>query len=317
MINIGIIGAGIISRFHVHACENIDGARVTCVADIVHEKAAAFTDSFGIRAYSDYKEMISNEDLQAVIITLPHNLHKAAAVECCNRGINVLIEKPMAISKKECEEIIEAANANGVKLMVAHVQRYFPENIKAKEIIESKELGELTMIVDIRNNDYFSEDRPKWFLNPDMSGGGIFMNYGAHSLDKIIWITGSNVKSIEGKMGLFNEDYNVEGNAQAFLELENGATAVLSQHGYKGDTRNTTEFYCTKGVIKLCTGKELWVDRGEGFEEVILEDKEKVFENQLLDFLNAVKHGTDPEISGEYGLNIIKLIESFYDSSRG
>ncbi|MCM0650893.1 Gfo/Idh/MocA family oxidoreductase [Clostridium swellfunianum] len=317
MINIGIIGAGIISRSHVQACENIDWARVTCIADIVYERAAAFTDSFGIKAYSDYKQMIDNEDLQAVIITLPHNLHKSATVDCCNKGLNVLIEKPMAISSKECEEMIEAANTNGVKLMVAHVQRYFPENIKAKEIIASKELGELIMIVDVRNNDYFSEDRPKWFLNPTMSGGGIFMNYGAHSLDKIIWITDSNVKNVEGKIGFFNEIYNVEGNAQAFIELENGVTAVLSQHGYKGDSKNITEFCCTNGVIKLCTGKGLWVDKGKGFEEVILEEKEKVFENQLLDFLNAIKHGTKPEISGEYGLNIIKLIETFYGSSRG
>lgn len=317
MVNIGIIGAGIIGRSHVQACGNIEWARVTCIADIIYERAAEFKDSYGIRAYTDYKEMIDKEDLQAVVITLPHNLHKSVAIYCCNKGINVLVEKPMAISVKECEEMIEAANANKVKLMVAHVQRYFSENIKAKEIIASKELGELTMIVDIRNNDYFSEDRPKWFLNHDMSGGGIFMNYGAHSLDKIIWITGSNVKRIEGKIGLFNETYNVEGNAQAFLELENGVTAVLSQHGYKGDVKNITEFYCTKGVIKLCTGKGLWVDRGKGFEEVIVQDKEKIFENQLLDFLNAVKHGIKPEISGEYGLNIIKLIETFYGSSRG
>lgn len=312
MLKIGVIGAGIISKSHLDAAMHIEGVEITCIIDIVLEKAERFSADYGVRAYTDYKEMIKREQLDAVIIALPHGLHRDVAIDCCNHRLHVLIEKPMAVSKEECEEMIEAADRNGVKLMIAHPQRYFPENIKAKEIIELGELGQLMMIVDIRNNNYFTEARPGWFLNKSMAGGGIFMNYGAHSIDKIKWLTGSKVKQSVGKAGFFKENCEVEGNAQAFLELENGVTAVLSQSGHKGDIRNVTELYFSEGTLRLCTGEGLWINKGKGYEKIMLDSEKRVFEDQLEDFLNCIEKNTKPEIPGEYGEEIISCIENLY-----
>jgi phthalate 4,5-cis-dihydrodiol dehydrogenase len=312
MIRAGIIGAGGISDSYMSAAEKLSDFQITCMADIVTEKIERFVEKYGINSYKDYEEMIDSENLDAVIIALPHGLHKDIVIHCCKRKLHVLVEKPMAVSTEECEEMIEAAKENNIKLMVGHIQRYFSENIKAKEIIQSGELGKLTMIVDIRNNNYFISDRPGWFFNPKMSGGGIFMNYGAHSLDKIMWLTNSKVKNITGRIGYYAERMSVEGNAQAMVELESGITAVISQCGYKGEIRNETCIYMTNGTIKLCTGKGLYINKGSGYEEVLVSKEGSPFERQLVSFLKAIKENKEPEITGQYGRDIIAAIEELY-----
>ncbi len=312
MIKAGIIGAGGISSSYMSAAENLSGIEITCMADLVAEKVEKFVEKYGIKSYREYGKMIDAEKLDAVIIALPHSLHRDVVIDCCKRKLHVLVEKPMAVSSSECEEMIAAAKAQGIKLMVGHIQRYFPENRKAKEIIQSGELGKLTMIVDIRNNDYFTAERPQWFFNPRVSGGGIFMNYGAHSLDKIMWLTDSKVKNISGKIGYHAEGMPVEGNAQVMVELENGITAVVSQCGYKGDVRNETQLYMTKGTLTLCTGKGLYMDRGKGYEEVFVRQDGKAFERQLTSFIKSIEEDREPEITGQYGKDIISAIEKVY-----
>ena len=115
----------------------------------------------------------------------------------------------MAASSQDCKAMIKAAEENNVKLMIGHIQRYFSSNRKAREIIRSGQLGRLVSITDTRNVYYFHDKRPGWFLDKEMSGGGIFINLGAHCLDKIKFVTDSKIKSIAGKASYYEERFNV------------------------------------------------------------------------------------------------------------
>src|SRR4029453_8606589 len=97
--------------------------------------------------------------------------------------------KPMAVSVSECDAIIQAGQKADIRILVGHTQHYIAENIQAKSIVQSGELGELVMIHDVRHTNYFQDSRPQWFLEKEKSGGGILANLGTHSIDKIQWLT--------------------------------------------------------------------------------------------------------------------------------
>lgn len=314
VLQIGIIGAGIICERHVKAIQRMKDVRLKAIADIVVERAQVYAEPHGASVYEDYREMIEKEELDAIIINLPHKLHRDAAILAANHNMHVLIEKPMAATSQDCKAMIQAAEENNIKLMIAHIQRYFSHNIKIKELIKSKELGRLVSITDTRNLYYFQERRPRWFLDKEMAGGGIFMNLGAHSLDKISWVVDSEIKRIEGKVGYYEEKFNVEGNAQAFLEMENGVTASITCTGYKVPPYEETHYYFTNGAIKKCSEGLFISKEAAPYEKIELEDDSNAFFMQLQDFIYSIKTDTDPVISGQYGLSIIEAIERVYSN---
>lgn len=312
MLKIGIIGAGIICEEHIRSIEKMDNVKLQAISDIIIGRAEVYTKRCNANAYVDYKEMILREDLDVVIINLPHNLHKEATILAAEHGIHVLLEKPMAISTKDCKDMIRAAQKNNIKLMVGHIQRYFPHNRKIKEIVQSGELGRLVAITDTRNSYYFSDQRPRWFLNKELAGGGIFMNLGAHSLDKIRWIVDSKFKRFEGKVSYFDERFNVEGSVQLFLEMENGVTALITCVGYQVPTIEETYYYFTNGAIRKCKEGLLVSKESGSYKKEELEDDSNSFFMQLDDFINSIRRDEEPTIPGEYGLEIIEVIEKTY-----
>src|SRR5699024_5526779 len=122
------------------------------------------------------------------------------ALNCIEQGCHVLLEKPMAMNVKECNMIIDASKKNNVCVMVCHTQQYMSENKKVKEIIESGRLGEIIMVNDRRYIYYFNNQRPDWFFYKEKAGGGIVMNMGTHSIDKIQWITNSRISNVKAML---------------------------------------------------------------------------------------------------------------------
>lgn len=315
MLRFGIIGAGIISTRHLIALDKNPNTRTVAVADLDLEKARSAGEAYGAFAYTDYKEMIDKEAPDAVIINLPHHLHEESTHYCAQRGIHVLVEKPMSISAASCQAMIQVCQEFGTILQIGHVQRYFPENKKAKELIDSKALGDLLMIQDVRTSFYFADNRPKWFLDKKQSGGGILMNLGAHSIDKIKFLTGSPFVEVTGHCGFEHPDYSIEGNAQLFLRTTGGVTACVTLCGYHDLPVNETTLYFSGGVLKLNTGKNLEIWKDGAFQELAVTDEQLPFEEQLDDFLGAISGGLLPAADGPYSRDIISVIESIYQKT--
>ena len=317
MLKMGVIGAGIVCERHIIAAEGMDSVKPCAVADIVLEKAQSMAEKHGMRAYASYEEMIEKEELDLVVINLPHGLHREAAVYAAERKLHVFLEKPFANTTADCDAVMEAAEKNGIVLNIGHVQRYFWHNRKAKELIANGEIGTFVMMTELRNTIYFTEQRPKWFLNRKMAGGGIFMNYCAHSLDELKWFTGSHIKSISGKARAADERFEVDGNAQVFVEMEDGTTAMFAFCGYQAPgMENAVYLYGTKGEIKIAGGKVYLSKMGSGFTEIAPEDpSDDGFVRQFHTFIHAVETGGAPPTDGAYGKEIIAAIESVYRMS--
>lgn len=312
MLKVGMIGAGIIGKNHAEAIKLVDGISLVAVTDIVSDRANNFGEKYNSKPYTDYKEMIHNEKLDIALINLPHGLHKEASVFCAENGLHIVLEKPMANTSEECFEIMETVKKNKLKIMIGHIQRYIAENIKAKELINSGKYGELVSFTDVRNIDYFTDVRPKWFFDKKLAGGGIVMNYGAHSLDKIKWISDLEILNINGKVSQKLDGYGVEGDAQLLVHLSNDISGIISYCGYLTPSFNETVLYLTRGVIKLQTGYGIWVSEGGDFEKVEIANETDPFVLMWQDFYNSIIRDEIPPVDGEYAMDIIKNIETVY-----
>lgn len=314
-MKLAVIGAGAIGSKHLEAAAQVEELEAVAVAELNQSLAQATAEQYGIRAYADYQEMLQREKPDIAVIALPHYLHKDVAICCAAHGVHLLLEKPMALNVAECDEIISAAERYGVKLMVGHTQHYFPENREAKRIIESGELGQLVMINDTRHVHYFREDRPAWFLEKNKSGGGIMTNLGSHSIDKIQWMTTSQVTKVKASVSFHDDRYDVEGSGVIFLETSSGVRATITQSGYPGVSRNVTEIIFTKGMLKLETGKGLAISRNGIYEQVPLDSADEPLILQLLDLMNAITNDCALDCSGAYSKSVVSVIESVYTSS--
>ena len=303
MIRIGMVGAGVIAAAHADAIAENRDCNLEVVCDIDISKAEKVAMIHNATIVTDYKK-INNVD--AVIINLPHYLHCEVSCYFLEKGISVLVEKPMANTLDECDKMIETARLNNAKLAVGHVQKYFSANREMKRLIESERLGKLCMICEVRNIDYLS-GRPKWFLKKNMSGGGIVMNYGAHSLDRILYTTGKKIKSVNSVISNPISDDDVELNAQILLGLEDDISASITFCGCHVPGEYEISYYFTNGVAKIKNGCELLVyEKGKWSN---YGGESRLMPLQLSEFVKFINGEKSEIVTAKEGKEIIEILQ--------
>jgi predicted dehydrogenase len=317
MLRVAIIGAGTIVGQHIEAIAQIDRLIIAAVAEVREERAEEVAKRYGVKPYTDYKVMLDKEKIDIVIVALPHFLHKEVSIYCANMKCHILMEKPMALNIEECEEMIEmilSAQHNQIQLMVGLTQHYFKENRKAKELIRQGDIGELVMINDIRHQNYFVGTRPEWFFHKSQAGGGIITNLGAHSVDKIQWLLDSRIRKVSAHLSHYGNRGDVEGSGSLFLVTESGVPATIVQSGYEGVPRHETHLIFTRGMIRLETGRGLWISEKGIYKEVPIQEAPGPYVLQLLDLLDAIDEVRPLECSGEYAKSVTSVIAGVYCS---
>lgn len=306
MFKIAIVGAGGVGKAHANVISVNPDCILVAVCDLIEERADEIATKFGAQSFTDYKEMCEKVPMDAVIINLPHFLHLEVSVYFMERGINVLVEKPMAMNVAECDEIIRVAKENKVKLAVGHVQKYYSAYREIKKIIEEGTLGKLCMMTETRNVDYVT-GRPAWFLKKSLAGGGIVMNYGAHSFDKFFYTTGLDVKNIHSVISNPVSDDDVEVNAQIFAEFEGGVTAQITYCGCHIPGEYNISFYFTDGVAKVLDGWRLQILTQDGVKDV--ESSADIFDRQIAELVKLLKGEETEIVTPEYGRKVIEVLE--------
>ncbi len=309
MYKIGVVGAGKIAGVHKRAVLGHGQCQLVAVCDIAVEKAKKLAEGTDARVYDNYETMQAMEELDGVILNLPHFLHQQASVYFLDRGISVLVEKPMAISTRECDAMIAAAERSGAKLAVGHMQRYLQCYRILRQMIQSKRLGELCGIREVRNCDYFT-NRPAWFLDRALSGGGILMNFGAHTLDKVFYTTGLKVKDVFVSGNNFLTDHSVEAIAQLLVTFEGGVSGTFCYCGCKGASEYRTDFYFTNGAAQIRDGWDLWICEADGaFTRVEGCNDSGMIETQMVEFVKLLSGEENEMATPEYGRRVISVLE--------
>lgn len=231
-LKMGIIGVGVGATQIMPNMEAMDEIDLMAGADTNPRVREAFKKRYpDAKVYDSAEALCKDPDVEAVWVATPNNWHSPHTVLVANAGKHVVSEKPMALSMKEAEAMVEAADKNGVKLLCGHTLGFSPPVLQMRKIIMSGELGPLKALNNWAFTDWMLQARQPEELDESV-GGGVLYRQGPHQLDSLRLLGGGMVKTIRGTTGKWWPERNGVGYYSAFLEFENGVTANVTNNGY-------------------------------------------------------------------------------------
>jgi predicted dehydrogenase len=316
-LNWGLIGAGDIARKRIApALRDLPNCNFVAVNRGRAALAEEFANEFGAKKwFADWKALLADGEIEAVYIATPVFLHAEQAINAADAGKHVLCEKPMALSAGECERMIAAGRANGVRLGIAYYRRFYPVLGRAKQLIEAGAIGK-PAFAQINAFEFFNPppDHPRyWLLEKEKSGGGPMMDFGCHRLEVLTNLFGA-VRTLKSLVSNAVFGRAVEDTASALFQFENGTCANLTVTHAAREPQDTLDIYGTEGSIHIpvLNGAELKLRTGSA-ETIEFHPPPANFHQPLIeDFTDAVLNNREPLITGETGREIARLEEEIY-----
>ncbi|MGI6401645.1 MAG: Gfo/Idh/MocA family protein [Thermoguttaceae bacterium] len=334
----GVIGCGMISRFHARAIREIGAELVACY-DQLAIAAERFSQEFGCKAYADLKDFLADPEVQIVTICAPSGAHLEPAVAAAEAGKHVIVEKPLEVTTERCDEIINACEKAGVTLSTIFPSRFHDSSLKLKHAIESERFGKLTLgdaiVKWYRTQEYY--DSGVWRGTWKLDGGGALMNQAIHSVDLLLWLMG-DVAEVTALTGLVaHENIEVEDVAIAALRFKNGALGVLEAttaafpgylkrieiSGNKGsvviEEEDVVKWDFAESAPEDAKIREAMASRqtetGGGAADPAAIGH-KAHATQFQDVLDAIEEGRKPLIDGYEGRKSVEAICAVYESAK-
>ena len=331
-----LIGCGRVAPSHIKAAKE-NGFDIVAVCDIVKEniddmfaRSVLTPEEYApVRRYTDYREMLDTERLELVSIALPSYLHAEVALEVINRGINVIIEKPMAMSMADADAIVAAADRTGVVVSACHQNRFNKAVQEMRAALEGGRFGRLSHgAVTIR----WSRDAA-YYVQADWRGrwacdGGTLMNQCIHGIDLLRWMCGDELVKVYGATRRAFHDYiEAEDVGTAVLEFANGAVATVegTVNLADEDLEEHLSLFGENGSVKLggtsANAIEYWHfkdapdETKDGFHEKTLNVYGNGHTSLFRDVADAIAEGRTPYVDARAGRRALETVLAIYRSS--
>lgn len=327
MLRIAIMGTGLIAHSNYPALQATGEVEIVGLCNRTLSKGEAFRDQYGLRCpvFSDYREMYEATGPQAVLIETPHDVHEEPFCYFARRGVDILMEKPLAESAESARRMAEVVRETGVRATVCQTQRYNPHFITARQFIDTHDLGKLVSVSDVITYHYFWEGRPAWFLDPKRAGGGIVMNYGVHQLDRVHFLTGGRVQSLFGHIECEKEGIQTDSSFHVMAVMDGGAVAQVTCTGYTNPFTSMVDLRFTKGLLRISlTDTALWKQgvwfggTEQDFTQVEpLYPGVSSYDLQMRDAVDYLAGRQDtPPVPVDYAAYLVELVEAVKTSHR-
>ena len=336
-VGFGIIGCGMISRFHAKAVADIRGANVVACQDAFPAAADKLAAELGCTAYHDLDALLADPAVDVVTICTPSGLHMEPAVAAAKAGKHIIVEKPLDITLKRCDAMIAAAKKAGVVLSTIFPSRFHESSQLVKRAIDEGRFGRLTMgdayVKWFRTQEYY--DSGAWRGTWKLDGGGALMNQAVHSVDLLLWFMGPARQVSAYTATLAHQRIEVEDVVVATVRFANGALGVLeaSTAAWPGELKRieisgdagsaivreedlavwkfvkelkSDEAIRQKMASRTQTGGGAADPKAIGYHGHML---------QFQDVLTAIKKGKQPLIDGPEGRKAVELILAVYQSA--
>lgn len=321
-VRFAVVGCGGISSSHFIGIERAPEAELAAVCDADGARAEEYGAQYGVRAYSDYRQLLEDPDIEVVCLCTPSGLHAEQTIQAAEAGKHVVSEKPLAIRLQDAERMIEACDKSGVKLTTIFPRRMSPSSRFVKKLLEDGQLGKLSLcsgyVKFYRDQAYY--DSAGWRGTWAMDGGGAMMNQGIHTVDLLQWFAGP-VRSLHGYASNVLRDIEVEDTAVVSLQFQSGAlgsieatTTAYKQpdhrvvlHGDKGTVVLTGDTITTLDLV----GESISIPEFEPFQ--VVPDGHAT---QLRDMALAVLHDRQPAVTGRDAKHSLEIILGTYESQR-
>ena len=305
-------------RSLITSTRDIPDCVARCVADIDEAKAQAVAEEMGCDYVTDNAALLARDDIDAVIIAAPNFLHRPIAEQAAAAGKHIFCEKPMALSKADAVEMVQAAADNGVKLMVGQVLRYLPPWHYVKSLVDRGELGRPFAMQTTRiGGGWGGHYHAAWRLKRETCGGPLF-EINAHEIDFMRQVMGEARRVTAGLGQYVETEIDYEDLAMLLIEFEGGGYGqLLAGHCAQIGTYEV-KLYCTNGTVLCHHGAPLRY-RKVGEDEVVPTAAELEAEpgvrREVREFVECLLNDTAPTIPGEEGVRNVEIAEAALISS--
>ncbi|MCS5588391.1 MAG: Gfo/Idh/MocA family oxidoreductase [Candidatus Thioglobus sp.] len=333
LIKLGLLGVGLIGKRHAEIILKSKKAKLVAIAD-PDDSTESYANKIGVKRFKNLSEMLSSSSLDGVIIATPNNLHLEHGLDCIEKGIPSLIEKPLSSSASDAEIISKAASDRDIPVLVGHHRRHNPIIIAAKKIVDSGEIGDIRSFHAncwlFKPAEYFAES----IWRTKKGAGPVSVNL-VHDIDLLRYLCGEVIsvqaQTVKSRRGHENEDV-----ASVLLRFENDIVGTISvsdtivspwsweltakeNHAYPPTSESCYTFGGDHGSLSV-PDLTTWKNKGKrGWWEPIHSTKHSVIStdpliNQIDHFCSVIKGATPPLISAEEGLKNLKVLEGIYES---
>lgn len=305
---------------------SVPGAELLAIAEPVtgvREEAAKALEIE--KAYADYRDVLSDDAVDAVVVVVPTVFHRDIVTAAAKAGKHILCEKPMAMNESECEEMVKAADAGGVKLQIGFMRRFDASYRKAKETVLSGAIGDVVMV---RSNTRGPSDPQPWMYDIQKSNGPL-AEVNSHDIDTVRWFSESEFKTVYAVGGNYRyPDVKKEwpdfyDNVVVVSELQSGAQSIIDGAqgvGYAYDAR--TEILGTKGCVFVGGLKDEAVvtctaDGNKGGYPLVRSWRQLFAPAYLAEdvaFTECIRNDSDPVVTGHDGLMAVKVVRAGNES---
>jgi predicted dehydrogenase len=319
-IKVGLIGGGGIVDAHIRGYRAYaDLIEVTAVADVIDETARRRAAELGAAAYTDFRQMILEADLDAVDICLPHHLHAEAIVSAAQAGKHILCEKPLCLTVEQANQVQQAVSTAGVTLMCAHNQLFLPAVTTARQLLDQGILGTVyeVRITDTFYND-FNPQNMGWRATAATSGGGELMDTGYHPTYLMLHLAGGSPVEATALLSRHRLRFmDSEDSAQVLVRFDNGIVGHLVT-SWAYDPPPGTEGFSVVGERGSLhsDGTSLTVTlRGSGSQTYDFEAVDS-YVSEIGHFADCLRSGTRPLHTEREGIDVLCLILAAYEGAR-
>jgi predicted dehydrogenase len=315
-MKVAIIGLGGISGAHIAQWQKLEGIEIVAGSDVNPEAVAKAEEAHGFKGYSDWRLMLDEMKPDIVSICTPPFLHREMGVECLQRGINVLCEKPMAATLEDAEALAAAAAEANAKLMIAYCHRFHGPVMKLKEVIDSGILGKPVFFRGAFTGMIQFETNHR--ANKKMAGGGALMDNGSHATDLYTFLLGK-IKNVSCRAGCLLQCMETDDVAIMLFEGENGAYGeVIAGYSLPGEL---TEWLITgeKGILSMpnyFSGPVRFrAHDSQEWQEFECDNSETRFDRQFRHFLECVQQDKQPISNAQTALHVQRVITKAYQDA--
>jgi predicted dehydrogenase len=315
-VKIGLVGAGNIAQTYIQAFAQCAEARIVAVADSRFEAAQAMAEGLKCGAYDSHKAMAENCELDAVIVCTPPQTHFEVSMYFIERKVHVLCEKPLSVDIESSVRMLDFARQKHVKLTMASKFRYVDDVIRARSIVASGILGEIILFENVFASHVDMSAR--WNSVPAISGGGVLIDNGTHSVDVTRYFLGplAEVDVIEGKR---SQGLAVEETVRVFVRSLDGVVGNIDLSWSINKERDSyIDIYGSRGTISVGwkqskfrqSSSRDWVVFGNGY------DKIQAFRSQIENFARAIRGEERLLITPEDALASVMVVSAAYNALR-
>ncbi len=311
-IRLGLIGCGGNMRgAHVPRIQADGNVDLVCVADPAEEQAQALMEKWGrlVPYYPGFRQMLRENELDAVFISSPHSMHYEQARLALEKGLHVLVEKPLTISSKHTKALIALAEKQERFLMVSYQRNYYAPHVYARELVQKGALGELRGVVSYVTQNWVGVKG--WRLVPELSGGGMFMDTGSHLVASTLWITGLEPAEVSAFMD--NAGKAVDINAVVNVRFKGGAVGTLNTLGNARPHDERIAIHGSEGCLVFHMHQ--W-----RIKAVLLNDEPVQIPSRIKEtspdeaFFRWIRDGGKGYASPHFALQVARLSEAAYKS---